>query len=910
MSRVARSLQTISSFTKFIEKANPTLSPSTVPNTFTPVAQTLQLNRERLISRFLKNQEPDFLMRNAGLLDDYFIDSFEASMVGPQMGISKNPYAFIALGGYGRQEQCFHSDVDLLLLFKKKLPPQAEELIREIVYPLWDIGLEVGYATRSIKECVQLAEKDYDVLIPLLDARFVCGMSPVYTEMMARVRKKILSKHSKKIVAWLVKRNQERHHLFGDSTYLLEPNLKEGQGGLRDYHTMLWLSRIAFNVKQPRDLEYMGFLSHGEYQAINSALRFVWDVRNRLHAITGRKCDQLHFENQISMAEALQFKQTNGMQPVELFLGELHRQMDFMKQRHLMFLFEHGFTPRARSRARHSKKTDYLGLEVHNDVLSFSSSKDILGNPELLIAIFEESVRLSIPLSAEAKRMVDEFGYLIDDIFRASPSARKSFERILQLPAPTFNALQEMLNTGFLVRYLPVAKDIQNRIQYDEYHVFPVDKHSLRAVQILKNFGRDKAAESDPLVRDLYKNLRHRQPLFWATLLHDIGKGVPCGDHAVKGARIAEKTLPTYGLSAKDVATVSFLIEEHLLLTKTATRRDIHDEETIITCARRINDIKRLQMLYMLTIADAMATGPKAWNEWTAALVRDLFLKVLNILEKGELAGQATVKALEAKKAAVFELAAEADVRDAMQDLYKVLSPRYLLYAPEQEIIDDAKLFWSLGPKPFVWHISRSAKGDTRTVRICAQDRPGLFSKIAGTFTLNNMDILDAQVFTWRNGIAFDIFKVKPPPDQIFEKERWDKAEKDLQATTEGHLDLSNALQAKLARYKTYKSGPSQRPHRVVVDNQSSSFFTIVEVFTYDYPGLLFSITDALFRCALDIWVAKISTKIDQVVDVFYVRDYDSEKVDANDQVSAIKAAVYACLPDLPGDTKTIMRRK
>jgi len=842
------------------------------------------------------------LTRNAGLLDDYFIDSFEASMVGPRMGINKNPYAFIALGGYGRQEQCFHSDVDLLLLFKKKLPPQSEDLIREIVYPLWDIGLEVGYATRSVKECLRLADKDYDVLIPLLDARFVCGMSPVYTEMMESLRTKILAKRSKKIVAWLVNRSQERHQLFGDSSYLLEPNLKEGQGGLRDYHTMLWLSRIAFNVKQPRDLEYMGFLSHGEYQATRRALRFVWDVRNRLHAMTGRKCDQLHFENQIRMAEALRFKQTNGMQPVELFLGELHRQMDFMKQQHQMFLFEHGFTPRARSRARHPKKTDFLGLEVNNDVLSFSSSQAILGKPELLIAIFEESTRLRIPLSAEAKRMVNEFGYLIDDEFRASPSARKSFERILQLPAPTFNALREMLNTGFLVRYLPAAKDIQNRIQYDEYHVFPVDKHSLRAVQILKNFGLNDAAESDPLVRDLFKNMRHRQPLFWATLLHDIGKGLPGGDHAAKGARIAEKILPTYGLNAKDVATVSFLIKEHLLLTKTATRRDIHDEETIITCARRINDIKRLQMLYLLTIADAMATGPKAWNEWTAALVRDLFLKVLNILEKGELAGQATVKALEAKKAAVFELAAEAGVRDAMADLYQVLSPRYLLYASEQEILDDAKLFWSLGSKPFVWHVSRSDQGGTRTVRICGKDRPGLFSKIAGTFTLNSMDILDAQVFTWRNGIAFDIFKVKPPPDQIFEKERWNKAEKDLHNALEKSLDLSDILQAKLAQYKTYKPGPSRRPHRVVVDNQSSSFFTIIEVFTYDFPGLLFTITDTLFRCALDIWVAKISTKIDQVVDVFYVRDFDSEKVDANDQVSVIEAAVYACLPEFGGD--------
>jgi [protein-PII] uridylyltransferase len=198
----------------------------------------------------------------------------------------------------------------------------------------------------------------------------------------------------------------------------------------------------------------------------------------------------------------------------------------------------------------------------------------------------------------------------------------------------------------------------------------------------------------------------------------------------------------------------------------------------------------------------------------------------------------------------------------------------------------------------FAWHISHSAHGQTRTVRICAQDQPGLFSKIAGTFTLNNMDILDAQVFTWRNGVAQDIFKVKPPPDQIFEQERWRKAEQDLQAALEGRLDLTKALQTKLASYKSGKPGLSRRPHRVVVDNQSSSFFTIVEVFTDDFPGLLFSVTDALFRCALDIWVAKISTKIDQVVDVFYVRDYDGQKIDSDDQVAAIEAAVYACLPE------------
>ncbi|MEJ2728410.1 MAG: HD domain-containing protein [Deltaproteobacteria bacterium] len=818
-------------------------------------ARELQQKTQILIMRFLKGKEPDFLKQHARLLDDYFRQAFETSMVGPRMDIRKNPYAIIALGGYGREEQCIHSDVDLLFLFKKKVPQEAEILIQEIIYPLWDIGLDVGYATRSLKESLALAGRDYDVLIPMLDARFVCGWSLIYANLLEQLREEIIVKKSQKIITWLVENNELRHAHFGDSAYLLEPNLKEGRGGLRDYHTMLWIARIAFNAKQARDFEYLGLLSHEEFQTMIRSIAFIWKVRNRMHHVCGRKCDQLHFENQVKLARSLNYKKINGQAPVERFMGDLHGQMEALKQQHMMFLYELGYEKKRKRRRKSQKKSAVDGLEVIKwGMLNFEGPEAIMKKPGLLMKIFEESVRLKIPLSAEATRLVKEFSHLVDKAYRNSEPIVKSFERILVAPATKFNVLNEMLNTGFLENFIPEFRSVRNRIQYDEYHRYPVDKHLLRTVQTVKNLGSAKDSSLDPLYEKIYRNLKRKKLLLWAALLHDIGKGKSEADHSTKGAQIVKTILTQKGLKAADIETVIFLVQEHLLLIKTATRRDILDEETAISCARKIKDVERLKMLYLLTVADSIATGPMAWNDWTATLLRDFFLKTLNVQEKGELATART------------------------------------LHANNTE---------------FIWEIHREADANTRSVTICARDRPGLISRIAGVFTLNNIDILDVQAFTWRNNIALDIFKVNPPPDPILEDEKWSRAAADLEAALSDELDLAAALNKKMRAYRNAKAGLDKRPHRITVDNSSSSFFTIVEVFTYDFPGLLFSVTDALYRCDLNIWVAKIATKADQVVDVFYVRDVNGQKVDLPDQEASIKAAIMDRLPATQPDHLT-----
>jgi [protein-PII] uridylyltransferase len=326
-----------------------------------------------------------------------------------------------------------------------------------------------------------------------------------------------------------------------------------------------------------------------------------------------------------------------------------------------------------------------------------------------------------------------------------------------------------------------------------------------------------------------------------------------------------------------------------LFLIKTASRRDLNDEGTAITCARKIKDIERLIMLYLLTVSDSISTGPKAWNEWTSALLRNLFLTVLNILKKGELATGEAVETVNKKKEEILLSASSLQEKQKLEQFFEVMSPRYLLYASAQDILEHIRLYKELGNTDFVWKVTRTLDSNTRVVTICAIDRPGLFSKISGVFTLNSIDILDTQAYTWRNNIALDIFKVKPPLDQIFETERWDKAEANLKSALAGELNLTEALKEKMSAYQSLRPRASKRPNRIVIDNEGSSFFTIIEVFANDFPGLLFSITDALFRCGLDVWVSKISTKVDQVVDVFYVRDFDGQKVDAPDRVLAIK---------------------
>ena len=882
-----------------------------------PVTQTSELYASGLLENLSRGREmlfsapsateetPDLLKKHARIIDMYFQQCFETSLIGPKMDFIKNPYAIVALGGYGRSEQCVHSDVDLLFLFQKNVPLSADELIREIVYPLWDLKIEVGYATRSVDDSIYMGKEDYEVLTGMLDARFLCGSSSVFTRLREQIRRKIVGRNAKKIISWLIKRNIERHKDFGDSTFLLQPNLKEGKGGLRDYHTLRWIAAVEYDLQKTRDLEFQGVMSHLEYNELMSALSFIWDVRNKLHQLTRRKCDQLYFEYQRPLAESMGFSDHLGhegqgeISAVETFLGRLHSHMAFIKNQLQLFLYEFGYGRKSKWRQSARKIEETPGIELFRGRLNFVSPEAIVGDPQLLIKIFEASARLKIPLSREAERLVREFNYLVDDAFRRSPAVRNVFEKILILPAPTFNVLEQMLNTGFLVSLIPEYKNIVDRIQYDAYHLYPVDRHLLRCVYTLKMFGEPNDDNPrDALYTKLYRNLKRKKILLLTALLHDIGKGHE-GSHSRVGAKIAAQVLERMGYSAREVDLVVFLIENHLLLIKIATRRDINDEETAIACARQIQDENRLRMLYLLTVADSMATGPKAWNSWTASLLREFFFKVAGVLEKGELATTSVVNRMARKRKEVLAAGVKINGQNAGA-IFDQMSPRYVLYTDTQEIVAHIQLYTRLGKKSFVMDVAHDDALRSRTVTICAKDRPGLFSKIAGVLTLNNINILDVHANTWKNDIALDIFTVEPPPEQLFEEERWQRVEKNLATVLDGEMDLAAEMAKKSLIEKRDAAFVATRPNRVVVNNEGSSFYTIIEVFSYDFKGLLYKVTDAISRLGLNIAVSKIATKVDQVVDVFYVRDGSDEKVTEPAAVEKIKNEILAVLPENP----------
>jgi len=407
-----------------------------------PVA-LYEKEKAQLISRFIQEKEPEFINRHAALLDDYFRDSFAVSEVGLRMQIDKHPYTFLALGGYGRMEQCLRSDVDVLLLFKGKVPDQAAELIREIIYPLWDLGLEVGYAIRSMKECIQLARQDLSIFTSLVDGRFLSGNASVFALFQSAMLDKVVRRHRRKLSQLLTRESQKRHAQFGDSTYLLEPNLKEGLGGLRDYHCMLWMAWAKYQIKDIKTLLDYGHLSPEEFQALTMALSFIWEARNRLHYLSGRKCDQLYFEYQIDMAKAMGFTDRNGQLAVEQFLGTMHGHMEFLKQIHLTFLNKDSSI---KSKLfKKVKSLDSQGLTCFQDTLNFESPKAIPDNSHLLIKIFEQSALLRLPLSIEAKRVVRKSLPLIDNHFRSSPPVVQSFRNILISPPQPFRHIYPKL---------------------------------------------------------------------------------------------------------------------------------------------------------------------------------------------------------------------------------------------------------------------------------------------------------------------------------------------------------------------------------------------------------------------------------------------------------------------------------
>ena len=846
--------------------------------------EELKESREDLVSRISEGKISDTFQENyTEIMDRYFQNSLQVSKTGHSLFKEKTPFALVAVGGYGRMELCVHSDIDILILFGSKIAPKAKKLTEEIFYPLWDIGLDLGHGIRSVKDCMRLSKDDYEVLTSMMDARFICGDSPLYLALMDSIYKKVVSKKAIALGKWLEDRDRIRMKIFGDASYLLEPNLKEGIGGLRDYHHILWLCRSLFHLRSPEDLEHMGKLSRDEYRDLKKHLQFIWLVRNHLHQISGRENDRLGFEYQEKIARRLGFKDQKDIPGVEQFLGRLHASMASIKILHRSFTLT--YLPQEKGKKKAFKTGNISEID-------FDSATAIPSNPSLLMEIFEQSSISGRPLSMNAKRLVREFLYLVDDTFRKSEEVVQNFLNIMN-SKNTIETLDQMFETGFLDAFIPEFGQIRDRVQFDAYHIFPVGRHTLETVKYLKRLTTQK----DILLTEIFLDLSSHEPLFLAALFHDVGKSGK--DHARKGAAITQNILKRFGYDKKGTGDILFLVRHHLLLVETATRRDLNDEKVVVQCARTIGDIERLKMLYLLTWADSRATGPKAWNDWISNLVRELFFKAIHILEKKELATPHVSQRLKKTKSEVGRLITnDMDLSD-LEDFFKVMSPRYLLNTGAHDIVNHISMVHDFkkqleNPRStsFILEAKKDESEGCWGITFLARDRPGLFSDLAGVLALNNINVLSAQIYTWRDGTAVDIFKVTNPLDPINPEESWEKVKKDLRHTFSGKLSLAYRLGKKAETSILSSAKRPSRPPKVIVDNETSDFFTLIEVFADNHAGLLYLITRAMFDLRLNIRIAKIATKGDQIADVFYVRDLEGQKVEDKEHVMEIKRAL------------------
>ncbi len=845
----------------------------------------------------------EFAAAYTDLMDSHIRELFEQA-VGRNRKSEK--IALIALGGYGRRELAPYSDIDLLFLIPSSAGAarQLKEPVESLLYPLWDLKMDVGHAVRSLAECAEVSRQDFATLVSCLDARFLAGDEKLFAEFERELRRWLGGKARKREFFVQLKETLiERHRKFGKTPYLLEPNVKEGQGGLRDIHTIIWAGNALFNIDDLEQMVGRGYLPADRVEELKADRGFMTCVRSHLHRLAGERNDTLSFEHQESLAEIFDFKADGEVSRVERFMQEYYTRVYHTKGALDYFLsrVDEELRPAHVRRMTQRARTVEKGLVVRRGLLELAGRTELRNRPILMMRAFEAAAAEGLRIKEDSLELIRSNLELVDDAYRRDPAVAKSFLKgLVAVPPSNVSApkkLEAVQDLDFLVAYIPELAGVRARVQHDAYHVYTVDVHLILTFWELKKIAAGLADEGvNGVEKSVFDQVTDRELLFLAALLHDVGKGQG-RDHARRGAEIVPAIGERLGLEPERVETLAFLVAEHLYLIEIATRRDLNEEKLILTCAERVGNPQRLHMLYLITVADSRATGPGAWNHWKAGLLRELYFKVLGVLTRSKLADWEISKRTERLRTEVTEMLAGEMTPAEIGVYFENMSAHYLWVADSGQIARHLLLERQVNEQnPLIWEVETRPEGYCE-VLIITPDRPGLLSRMAGVFSLHNINILGAQVFTRENNIALDVFQVEQPPDLLFADETWEKVRRDTLRALTGHLALDYRLAHKSPMLNTRSSAP-RKPSTVSVDNKTSDFYTIVEVFTHDRLGLLYDLTKTLFDLQLSIYVAKISTKVDQVVDVFYVRDFFGQKLNDEDQIKELKAALTFTISD------------
>jgi [protein-PII] uridylyltransferase len=793
--------------------------------------------------------------------------------------------AVAAVGGYGRREMSFGSDVDLLFLHRGKLNPYVETIAEALTQRLWDARLVVGGATRTIRESLRLGARDLSTLTSYLDSRFLIGDPELYAEFENAVQDH-MRRHRARFVEQKLEERAGRHERFHESLYLLQPNLRESVGGLRDYHTALWVARAAqWDVRRPEDLAIHGFIDASDAEALLEALDFLWRARNELHR-AGRKDDQLHYEAQERLVAHLGLRDEGDTLAVEKLMRSYYRyagSIDYLSRQaigHAQSLLG----GRARGDAPYAVEE---GFAIADARLEIPSAEILTERPVRVLAAFAVAQHHDVEISARAQRLLRQHVQLIDDEVRADSEAADLFKRILRSPTRVYRTLQVMNELGVLGAYLPEFGSVVGLWNQDMYHTYTVDVHSLFLVEQLRRLRKGRFAEELGLATELMREVRDPLLLFLAALFHDIGKGRG-GGHSEKGAQLVPPICARMGLDEAATAQIQFLVRHHLTMSAMAEQRDVHDPRQIMRLVSLVQSREQLRSLYLLTVADIRSVSPEAWTRWKAGLLEAFYRNAADWLEAGaeEGAGErlflerALHRFEESERDSVALLAEQgADTQRAIEFLEQ-MPRRYLLNHTPSEIAEHVRAAFEFADserrvavRAFV---DPSDAQSFWGVVVITRDRPGLFSTVTGVLTALGHDILAAQVYTSKNRLAVEIYVMAPIAGGDEEAEfETDRIEMRLDEILEGRRELG-PVDLGGAAHPTVRT----QPPRVQVLNGESDLFSVIEVVTNDRRALLFDITRALAELDLDVGQSRAATRAQRATDAFYVTDHGHKLTD------------------------------
>ncbi len=810
--------------------------------------------------------------------------------------------ALVAVGGYGRGEMAPFSDVDLLFLMTYKATPHTEQIVEYMLYMLWDLGLKVGHATRSIDDCIRLSKSDLTIRTSLLESRYLWGDNKLYAELRRRFLTEIMADTGPDFVEAKLAERNARHTRMGDSRYVLEPNVKDGKGGLRDLHTLFWIGKYLHRVDEVGDLVAKGVLTKAEATRFAKAEEFLWTVRCHLHYFADRADERLTFDMQQRLAAAMGYRDRAGVRGVERFMKHYFLVAKDVGDLTRIFCaaleVQHQRKPRFNLRGLLNRGRDVEGFRAQGGWLTVIGNDAFKKDPVNLLRIFHVAQARDLDVHPQALKLITRSLNLVDAKLRRNKEANRLFLEMLTSKKDPEITLRRLNESGVFGRFVPDFGRVVAQMQHDMYHVYTVDEHTIHAIGLVHRIEIGELKADHPLSTAILPKIQSRRALYVAVLLHDIAKGRG-GNHSELGAEVAQQLGPRLGLSDEETETVSWLVLHHLAMSNTAQKRDIDDPKTIVDFAELVQSPERLRLLLVLTVADMRATGPKVWNGWKATLLRELYYRAEEVMS-GSFAGEGLRSRVEAAKQEVRAALADWPEDDIAAFLDRGYTGYWLTLETESQV-RHAALVREADREGQPLAIDRrvdTARAVTE-VTVYTQDQPGLFSKIAGAMALSGASIVDAKIFTLTDGMALDTFWIQDAEGGAFERaDRLAKLSARIEQALSGRLRTERELGKRRSALPSRARDVFKVPPRVLVDNSGSRWFTIVEVNGRDRPGLLHDVTSALYECGLQIASAKISTFGERVVDVFYVKDVFGMKIDHEGKIAQIRDRMLATLTE------------